>query len=84
MSCLKKISLILMLGSSIALGNMKSAEGLPVVEIHNNNQTQPTTPNSAITYYDRGVAKSQLGDYLEAIEDYTQAIKINPNYAIAF
>ncbi|MHC5825545.1 MAG: tetratricopeptide repeat protein, partial [Nostoc sp.] len=34
----------------------------------------------AIAYKKRGNARSDLGDFEGAIEDYTQAIKINPNY----
>jgi tetratricopeptide (TPR) repeat protein len=29
----------------------------------------------------RGIAKSELGDLKGAIEDYTQSIRINPNFA---
>ena len=33
-----------------------------------------------IAYKNRGNARSDLGDFEGAIEDYTQAIQINPNY----
>ena len=39
---------------------------------------------NAEAYYNRGVAKSQLGDFQGAITDYDQAIKIKPDYAEAY
>jgi tetratricopeptide (TPR) repeat protein len=36
------------------------------------------------TYYLRGGLKNQLKDYYGAIEDYTSAIKIDPNFADAY
>lgn len=35
-------------------------------------------------YFRRGFAYSYLGDYQRAIQDYNQAIQINPGYARAF
>ena len=35
-------------------------------------------------YYNRGNARSALGDKQGAIEDYDRAISINPNYADAY
>ncbi|OBQ20937.1 MAG: hypothetical protein AN481_16740, partial [Aphanizomenon flos-aquae LD13] len=32
----------------------------------------------------RGIVRDELGDKPGAIDDYTQAIKINPNYANAY
>ncbi|MCX8194741.1 MAG: tetratricopeptide repeat protein [Candidatus Micrarchaeota archaeon] len=37
-----------------------------------------------ISYSNRGVAKFSLGDYIGAIEDFTKAIELNPNYAEAY
>ncbi|BAZ08691.1 serine/threonine protein kinase [Calothrix sp. NIES-4071] len=39
---------------------------------------------SPATYNNRGLEKYNKKDYRGAIEDYSQAIKINPNYAIAY
>ena len=41
-------------------------------------------PNNAYAYYSRGIARAELGDTQGAIEDYTQAIKIDPNNAVAY
>jgi tetratricopeptide (TPR) repeat protein len=41
-------------------------------------------PNAAVAYKNRADARSPLGDSQGAIEDYTQALKINPNYAMTY
>ena len=41
-------------------------------------------PNHAFAFYNRGVAKFKLKDYIGTISDMTQAIKINPNIAEAY
>ena len=40
--------------------------------------------NLAYAYYNRGIAYGKLGDPGRAIEDYDQALRINPRYAIAY
>jgi tetratricopeptide (TPR) repeat protein len=38
----------------------------------------------AEAYYNWGVSKNSLGDYKEAIEDYTKAIQLKSDYAEAY
>jgi tetratricopeptide (TPR) repeat protein len=37
----------------------------------------------AALYLNRGLAASKLNDPIDAIRDYSEAIKVDPNYAIA-
>ena len=39
-----------------------------------------SNPNDAEAYYNRGNAYSDLKNYSQAISDYNQAIKLNPNH----
>ena len=39
---------------------------------------------TANEYFDRGTAKYALGNYKDAIADYSKAIEINPKYPIAY
>jgi tetratricopeptide (TPR) repeat protein len=45
---------------------------------------QTTTEKLARTFNDRGVAYVDKREYDRAIEDFDQAIKLDPNYALAF
>ena len=40
--------------------------------------------SGATAYNDRGVAYADKGEYDRAIQDYDQAIRLNPNYAFAY
>lgn len=40
--------------------------------------------NTAEDYHQQGLEKAKRGKYKEAIEDFTQAVCINPNYATAY
>ena len=46
--------------------------------------TKPTSPQTAQEYYDRGTIRAQNKEYYEAIQDYTQAISINPKFVDAY
>ncbi|MGI0490041.1 J domain-containing protein, partial [Pantanalinema rosaneae CENA516] len=41
-------------------------------------------PASADTYYYRGAENAKAGRYKEALEDFSTAIRVNPNYAEAY
>ncbi len=41
-------------------------------------------PNNADSYNNRGLERAELSDAEGAIEDYSQAIRIQPNHAIAY
>ena len=43
-----------------------------------------TAADSAVRYFDRGVAASDAGRHDEAIADYTTAIRLNPNFTNAY
>jgi len=51
-----------------------------LTEADNMSQSQLT----AVDWYNRGVEKLNSGDNQGAIEDYTQAIRLDPNYAHAY
>ena len=40
--------------------------------------------NNSLAYFNLGATRSELGDNQGAIDDYTQAININPNYALVY
>ncbi|MFQ6006492.1 MAG: tetratricopeptide repeat protein, partial [Woeseia sp.] len=40
--------------------------------------------NDAITYYNRGVSYAHMGQYDQAISDYTMALAIRPRFAEAY
>ncbi|BDA71613.1 hypothetical protein CAL7716_057790 [Calothrix sp. PCC 7716] len=48
------------------------------------NSTLSNQTKNAKFYNSEGLKKFKAGDYVRAIEDYTQAIKINPNHADAY
>lgn len=45
---------------------------------------QETAENAAVAYYDRGTAYDDKDQLQRAIEDYSEAIRINPDYAHAY
>ncbi|MEP0754312.1 tetratricopeptide repeat protein [Coleofasciculus sp. FACHB-64] len=41
-------------------------------------------PQDAVAYFNQGVERYQLGNFQGAVEDFTHAIYLNPNYADAY
>jgi hypothetical protein len=46
--------------------------------------TLKVTDNNFFIYTNRGVAYNSLGNYSQAIDDFSRAIEINPGYALAY
>ncbi len=47
-------------------------------------KTTPTERLTAREFFNRALDKHEQGDYQGAIEDYNQAIRLDPNYALAY
>jgi tetratricopeptide (TPR) repeat protein len=48
------------------------------------NHTLKVTDHNWLAYNNKGVTYYELGDYKQAIEDYSRAIELNPDYTEAF
>jgi len=47
-------------------------------------QIESSNPDDPSGYYNRGSAKSELGDFIGAISDYQKAIEIKPDFSMAY
>jgi tetratricopeptide (TPR) repeat protein len=56
----------------------------PLKAVEYLNKALTLQPHDAETYYNRGVAYDNLGQYKQAIKDYDQAIRLKSDYAEAF
>jgi regulator of sirC expression with transglutaminase-like and TPR domain len=57
----------------------------PVVAVQPSpSPVQPAPERNAKSYYDSGEIFRSRGDYVTAIEEYSQAIRLDPNYVIAY
>lgn len=43
-----------------------------------------SSPQTPLDYYNQGLLRTQTRDYRQAIDDYTQAIKLNPRFVDAY
>jgi serine/threonine protein kinase len=79
------IPLMILIGAgtiySQGKGNNSSVEETASVEAQ---ELASTEQKSAEDFYKEGREKYDKKDYLRAIEDYNQAIKINPDYVLAY
>ena len=41
-------------------------------------------PENAEAYYERGKAHRRLGNFQQAIEDFSEVVRLNPNHAAAY
>ena len=57
---------------------------IPMQQPRTSTRQTPAVPQTAQEYYDRGTLRAQNKEYREAIEDYTQALAINPKFVDAY
>lgn len=56
----------------------------PAAPRKNQQSSSSNNPKTPQDYYDRGLLRTQAKDYLQAINDYSQAIKLNPRFVDAY
>jgi len=67
----------LVITTSVSQGNIEQA-------IADYSTALEIGPDSAATYYNRGVARKAIGDPKGAIDDYDKAISAAPRFALAY
>ncbi len=70
----------LCLGTSIII-TLQPVKALP---LEKPNQISQSNLNATQNFYDQGVEKAKEKDFTGAIEDFDQAISLNPNYTEAY
>ncbi|MEL6929813.1 MAG: tetratricopeptide repeat protein, partial [Cyanobacteria bacterium J06600_6] len=50
----------------------------------NSTTVSKTFPKTALDFYNRGLLRTQAKEYRQAIEDYNQAVKLNPRFVDAY
>ncbi|MDR1325554.1 MAG: tetratricopeptide repeat protein, partial [Treponema sp.] len=56
----------------------------PAAKADSYGESGTSAPKTAGAFLDRGIALASQGEYESAIVDYTQAIRLDPNYALAY
>jgi curved DNA-binding protein CbpA len=56
----------------------------PATPRKNQQSSSTNNPKTPQDYYDRGLLRTQAKDYRQAINDYSQAIKLNPRFVDAY
>ncbi|MBE9048452.1 DnaJ domain-containing protein [Pleurocapsales cyanobacterium LEGE 10410] len=64
--------------------HMRREQPIKTKQTKNSHQQQTTTPQTAQDFYQRGTCHAQTKEYQPAIDDYTQAIKLNPQFVDAY
>ncbi|MEH2455551.1 J domain-containing protein [Nostoc sp.] len=67
-----------------AYGRLKSYQSSETNQSASTSATIDSTTFNAESFYKRAMEKAQRGKYTEAIEDFSQAIRLNPNYFEAY
>ena len=86
---LKKNNRILLIFLSVSYLLFLTISTIEQIKIWNNSEILWTksiasNPKSYISYYSRGAARSEVGNYKDAYDDYNTAISINPKYALPY
>ncbi len=61
---------------------IKQGKNMQAIELYN--ELLIKYPNTAMSYYNRGIAFSNIKDYNTALDDFNQAIELDPNYSMAY
>ncbi len=70
--------------ASLNIGQILIEQGKNMQAIELYNELLIKYPNTAMSYYNRGIAFSNIKDYNTALDDFNQAIELDPNYAMAY
>ncbi len=80
------ISLLLELGYTYTISNDVEVNYKKAIETYDTllSKFKPDRASTTDAYYNRGLVYQNLEKYDEAIEDYTKAIHLDPDFALAY